>query len=158
MPTSSRPVHLTEATLKALFSKPYGTPGPSAQHWRAVCDAKVHFQEPTQEKQGIGAYIDVDRKTVEHHDYVDFVGPTFSRCRLLVASCASCTGGSWVFVVLHRRPAISANRVAHHPVASRYLSGRIRSAAIPVQHYFVMIIHSLMPEPLSDKKPRVVLA
>jgi hypothetical protein len=48
---------LTEATLKALFTKPYGAPGPSAEQWRAVYDAKVHFQDPTQEKQGIEAYI-----------------------------------------------------------------------------------------------------
>jgi hypothetical protein len=44
---------LTEETLKALFTKAYGTPAPSAEQWRAVYDAKVHFQDPTQEKQGI---------------------------------------------------------------------------------------------------------
>ncbi len=51
-----------------------------------------------------------------------------------------------------------SSRAAHHPVASRYLSGRIRSAAIPVQHHFVVIIHSLTPEPLGDEWLRVVLA
>jgi len=48
---------LTEETLKALFTKPYGAPAPSAQQWRAVYDDNVHFQDPTQEKSGIEAYI-----------------------------------------------------------------------------------------------------
>jgi hypothetical protein len=48
---------LTEETLKALFTKPYGAPAPTAEQWRAVYDEAVHFQDPTQEKQGIDAYI-----------------------------------------------------------------------------------------------------
>ena len=48
---------LAEDSLRALFTKPYGTPGPSAQQWRAVYDADVHFQDPTQEKSGLDAYI-----------------------------------------------------------------------------------------------------
>ncbi|MFO7629191.1 MAG: nuclear transport factor 2 family protein [Prochlorococcaceae cyanobacterium] len=48
---------LSEATLKALFTKPYGVPGPSPEQWRAVYDESVHFQDPTQERRGIEAYI-----------------------------------------------------------------------------------------------------
>ncbi len=42
---------LTVETLRALFTKPYGAPGPSAEQWRSVYDEKVHFQDPTQEKE-----------------------------------------------------------------------------------------------------------
>ncbi|MCX5930733.1 MAG: nuclear transport factor 2 family protein [Cyanobacteria bacterium] len=48
---------LTEETLKALFTKPYRAPGPTADQWRAVYDNAVHFQDPTQERSGIDAYI-----------------------------------------------------------------------------------------------------
>jgi hypothetical protein len=48
---------LSEASLKALFTKPYGVPGPTAQQWRAVYDEDVHFQDPTQERRGVNAYI-----------------------------------------------------------------------------------------------------
>ncbi|NQV10241.1 MAG: nuclear transport factor 2 family protein [Cyanobacteria bacterium] len=48
---------LTEETLKAMFTKPYGAPGPAAEQWRAVYDEAVRFQDPTQEKRGLDAYI-----------------------------------------------------------------------------------------------------
>lgn len=48
---------LTEEILKALFTKQYGTPAPSEEQWRAVYDEAVHFQDPTQERVGIDAYI-----------------------------------------------------------------------------------------------------
>jgi hypothetical protein len=48
---------LTEETLRALFTKPYGAAAPTAEQWRAVYDGAVHFQDPTQEKSGIEAYI-----------------------------------------------------------------------------------------------------
>ena len=48
---------LTEELLRALFTKPYGAPGPSADQWRAVYDESVHYQDPTQERRGIEAYI-----------------------------------------------------------------------------------------------------
>ncbi|MCP9832772.1 MULTISPECIES: nuclear transport factor 2 family protein [unclassified Cyanobium] len=48
---------LGEASLRALFTKPYGAPGPTAQQWRAVYDEDVHFQDPTQERRGLSAYI-----------------------------------------------------------------------------------------------------
>jgi hypothetical protein len=117
-------------SLRALFTKPYGAPGPSPQRWRALYAPDVHFQDPTQERQGIEAYIKaqndllercddvllrplalaIDGRTafiewemglkikgiefiypgstrlllneagqiIDHRDYFDFVGPTFS--------------------------------------------------------------------------------
>jgi hypothetical protein len=43
--------------VRALFTKPYGVPGPTEEQWRAVYDPDVRFQDPTQEKRGIDAYI-----------------------------------------------------------------------------------------------------
>jgi len=65
---------LTEETLKALFTKAYGTPAPSAEQWRAVYDAKVHFQDPTQEKQGIDAYLAAQEGLMRRCDDV-FLAP-----------------------------------------------------------------------------------
>jgi hypothetical protein len=45
------------ATLRALFSKPYGSPAPSEEQWRALYAPDVHFQDPTQEHHGIDAYL-----------------------------------------------------------------------------------------------------
>ena len=43
--------------LKALFTKPYGQAAPTESQWRALYDEQVFFQDPTQERQGIEAYI-----------------------------------------------------------------------------------------------------
>jgi len=43
--------------LRALFTKPYGVAGPTADQWRSVYAPDVHFLDPTQEKHGIEAYI-----------------------------------------------------------------------------------------------------
>ena len=48
---------LGEDALRALFTKPYGAPGPTPEQWRAVYDEAVHFTDPTQERQGLAAYI-----------------------------------------------------------------------------------------------------
>ncbi len=121
---------LAEAALRALFTKPYGAPGPTPEQWRALYDEAVHFTDPTQERQGLDAYIaaqegllqrcddvflepgavalsgDVafvewtmglkikgieflypgtsrlrlgaDGRIIDHRDYFDFVGPTFT--------------------------------------------------------------------------------
>ncbi len=55
MPAITPP--LDAEKLRALFSKPYGSPGPSADQWRAVYAEDVHFLDPTQERHGIDAYI-----------------------------------------------------------------------------------------------------
>jgi hypothetical protein len=121
---------LGEDALRALFTKPYGAPGPTPEQWRALYDEAVHFTDPTQERQGLEAYIvaqegllqrcdDVslvpgaaalsgdtafvewtmglkikgiefiypgtsrlrlgaDGRIIDHRDYFDFVGPTFT--------------------------------------------------------------------------------
>ena len=48
---------LNSEALRRLFSKPYGTPGPTPEQWRAVYAEDVLFVDPTQVKQGIDAYI-----------------------------------------------------------------------------------------------------
>ena len=45
------------AQLRALFSKPYGAPGPSQAQWRELYAEDVHFSDSTQEREGIAAYI-----------------------------------------------------------------------------------------------------
>lgn len=45
------------ASLRALFSKPYGAPAPTEAQWRALYADNVHFQDPTQERQGIAAFL-----------------------------------------------------------------------------------------------------
>ncbi len=121
---------LGEDAIRALFTKPYGAPGPTAEQWRALYDEAVHFTDPTQERQGLDAYIEAqegllqrcddvflepgavalgsdvafvewtmglkikgiefvypgtsrlrlgaDGRIVDHRDYFDFVGPTFT--------------------------------------------------------------------------------
>ena len=44
--------------LKALFTKPYGQSGPTESQWRELYDEQVCFKDPTQERQGIKAYIE----------------------------------------------------------------------------------------------------
>ena len=43
--------------LRELFTKPYGLPAPSEEQWRELYANDVHFQDPTQERDGIDAYI-----------------------------------------------------------------------------------------------------
>ncbi|MFN7678001.1 MAG: nuclear transport factor 2 family protein [Cyanobacteriota bacterium] len=61
------------ATLRALFSKPYGAPAPTAEQWRALYAADVHFQDPTQERQGIDAYLQAQEGLLKRCDDVSLV-------------------------------------------------------------------------------------
>ncbi len=45
------------AQLRALFSKPYGAPGPTEAQWRELYAEDVRFSDPTQEQQGLTAFI-----------------------------------------------------------------------------------------------------
>lgn len=51
------PAAVDATSLRALFTKSYGAPGPSEAQWRALYAEDVHFQDPTQERLGIAAYI-----------------------------------------------------------------------------------------------------
>ncbi|MFM9089036.1 MAG: nuclear transport factor 2 family protein [Cyanobium sp.] len=59
--------------LRALFTKPYGTPGPTAEQWRALYADNVHFQDPTQEHQGIEAYLQAQEGLLKRCDDVSLV-------------------------------------------------------------------------------------
>ena len=63
-------VPLDEAGLRALFTKPYGAPAPTPDQWRAVYADDVHFRDPTQEKQGIAAYLAAQEGLVRRCDDV----------------------------------------------------------------------------------------
>lgn len=56
--------------LKALFTKPYGAPAPSEAQWREFYADDVHFQDPTQEKRGIQAYLDAQAGLLKRCDDV----------------------------------------------------------------------------------------
>ena len=44
--------------LRALFTKPYGAPAPTEQQWREAYSEDVVFEDPTQKKKGLKAYLD----------------------------------------------------------------------------------------------------
>ena len=58
------------ATLRALFTKPYGAPAPSEGQWRQAYAADVHFQDPTQEHHGIDAYLRAQEGLLQRCDDV----------------------------------------------------------------------------------------
>ncbi|MEX1322955.1 MAG: nuclear transport factor 2 family protein [Synechococcaceae cyanobacterium] len=58
------------ASLRALFTKPYGAPAPSQEQWRTLYDEAVHFQDPTQEHHGIDAYLDAQERLLRRCDDV----------------------------------------------------------------------------------------
>lgn len=56
MPAAPTPP-LDADKLQALFTKPYGVPGPTPAEWRALYADDVRFEDPTQSRQGVEAYI-----------------------------------------------------------------------------------------------------
>lgn len=60
----------TEVELRQLFTKPYGAPAPRDQQWRQAYSPSVHFQDPTQEHQGIDAYIEAQDGLLKRCDDV----------------------------------------------------------------------------------------
>ena len=61
---------LDTKALRRLFTKPYGEPGPTPDQWRAVYAEDVHFIDPTQERQGIEAYIKAQDGLIQRCDDV----------------------------------------------------------------------------------------
>jgi hypothetical protein len=59
---------LNDDKLHALFTKPYGEPGPTPDQWRAVYADNVEFTDPTQERQGIDAYIEAQNGLMQRCD------------------------------------------------------------------------------------------
>ena len=56
--------------LRTLFTKPYGMAAPTEAQWRELYDDNVHFQDPTQERSGIKAYIEAQEGLIKRCDDV----------------------------------------------------------------------------------------
>tara|TARA_B100000963_G_scaffold50762_1_gene38892 strand:+ start:1413 stop:1838 length:426 start_codon:yes stop_codon:yes gene_type:complete len=54
-----------EEELKQLFTKPYGTPAPPRNMWSQYYQEDVLFIDPTQEKYGLGSYIEAQEKLIK---------------------------------------------------------------------------------------------
>jgi len=61
---------LTVESLRALFTKPYGASAPTEEQWRALYAEEVHFEDPTQQHQGIEAYIAAQEGLIRRCDDV----------------------------------------------------------------------------------------
>ena len=60
----------TAEQLRSLFTKPYGQPAPTEDQWRLLYAEDVHFQDPTQERKGIAAYIAAQEGLINRCDDV----------------------------------------------------------------------------------------
>ena len=69
MPAAITPP-LNQASLRQLFTKPYGVAAPTAEQWRQVYAENVHFEDPTQSKEGVDAYILAQQGLVQRCDDV----------------------------------------------------------------------------------------
>mgnify|MGYP003332446432 CR=1 FL=1 len=68
--TSENVAPVDALKLRQLFTKPYGEPAPSEQQWRDLYAADVQFEDPTQKRQGINAYIKAQQDLVRRCDDV----------------------------------------------------------------------------------------
>ena len=59
-----------EPKLRQLFTKPYGADAPDEQQWRDVYADDVCFEDPTQKKRGVGAFIKAQQDLVSRCDDV----------------------------------------------------------------------------------------
>ena len=56
--------------LKGLFTKPYGADAPTKQKWAEFYNENVIFTDPTQETEGLDAYVKAQEKLVKRCDDV----------------------------------------------------------------------------------------
>ena len=68
--TSENVAPMDALKLRQLFTKPYGEPAPSEQQWRDLYAADVQFEDPTQKRQGINAYIKAQQDLLRRCDDV----------------------------------------------------------------------------------------
>lgn len=61
------------AALRALFHKPYGSPPPGEEQWRALYAEDVHFQDPLQERHGLDDFIAAQEGLIRRCDDVRWV-------------------------------------------------------------------------------------
>jgi hypothetical protein len=67
-PIKTNPVDCAE--LKKLFTKAYGAAAPSEAQWREAYADDVLFQDPTQKREGIRAYLDAQEGLMKRCDDV----------------------------------------------------------------------------------------
>jgi len=61
---------LTAERLRALFTRPWGGPGPSREEWRQLYADGVRFSDPTQSAAGIDAFLAAQEGLVKRCDDV----------------------------------------------------------------------------------------
>jgi len=61
---------LDDLKLRQLFTKPYGVAAPDGQQWRDVYADDVQFEDPTQKRSGIDAFIKAQQDLVGRCDDV----------------------------------------------------------------------------------------
>jgi len=61
---------LDELKLRQLFTKPYGVAAPDDQQWRDLYAPDVRFEDPTQKRCGIDAFIKAQQDLVRRCDDV----------------------------------------------------------------------------------------
>ena len=74
---------ITENKLKNFFNLSYGEKAPSRKEWESLYNQKVKFIDPTQEKNGIDAYIKAQDGLIKRCDdilitrfFLAFFGPS----------------------------------------------------------------------------------
>jgi hypothetical protein len=60
----------SQDSLRQLFTKPYGAPAPTVEQWRQAYANDVHFEDPTQSREGLDAYILAQEGLVQRCDDV----------------------------------------------------------------------------------------
>ena len=63
-------MQITEKDLKDLFTKGYGDEPPNKATWSKYYEDNVIFIDPTQEKNGLDAYIEAQNKLIKRCDDV----------------------------------------------------------------------------------------
>jgi len=61
---------LTAERLRALFTRPWGGPGPTREQWRQLYADGVRFSDPTQSSQGFDAFLAAQEGLVKRCDDV----------------------------------------------------------------------------------------
>lgn len=59
---------MDNASLRSLFTKPYGAPPPTREQWQNAYADDVHFQDPIQEQHGIDAFLAAQESLLKRCD------------------------------------------------------------------------------------------
>ncbi len=66
--SSSLNIRCIQIVFALCSQKPYGKPAPTEAEWRELYDEEVHFIDPTQERQGIKAYLEAQEGLIKRCD------------------------------------------------------------------------------------------